>query len=241
MLHGGETPYLFVAAQLSQQVTSGVLGPGDRLPSSRELETRFGYVNITVRRGIDVLRVKGLIYSVREVGSFVGRQPSGSVSAKVRPAAVHVSVPPRCCPGPHRTAAHRTSACAWCPSDLLAHDPVDRGRVVDRTASGHERPAHSAARPRVFRADQQGFGHPCFKFTQALGVVLGRVHGHRDGAPFKFRDQAGCRCARLRCDGRQPPRNAGTRILRLGRRPGRSQEQQSAQVEEAQGPEASVR
>lgn len=77
-------PYLFMAAQLRHQITTGVLRAGARLPSSRELEGQFGHANMTVRRAVDVLRAEGLIYTIHGVGSFVAPPPSDSVSAEVR-------------------------------------------------------------------------------------------------------------------------------------------------------------
>lgn len=80
-----DAPYQFVAAQLKQQIASGVLRPGDRLPSSRELEGQFGHANMTIRRGVDVLRTEGLIHTIHGVGSFVGPRASGVNPAKATP------------------------------------------------------------------------------------------------------------------------------------------------------------
>lgn len=80
-----DPPYQFVAARLRQQIASGVLRPGDRLPSSRELEGQFGHANMTIRRGVDVLRAEGLVYTVHGVGSFVGPRTSDSGPANATP------------------------------------------------------------------------------------------------------------------------------------------------------------
>ncbi|MET7489365.1 winged helix-turn-helix domain-containing protein [Streptomyces sp. NPDC005538] len=85
LVDSADAPYLFVAAHLRHQITSGALGPGDRLPSSRELEGQFGHANMTIRRGVDVLRAEGLIYTVHGVGSFVGPRLSGSGPTKATP------------------------------------------------------------------------------------------------------------------------------------------------------------
>ncbi|MFE9250789.1 winged helix-turn-helix domain-containing protein [Streptomyces sp. NPDC007088] len=80
-----DPPYQFIAARLRQQIASGVLRPGDRLPSSRELERHFGYAYMTIRRGVDVLRTEGLVNTVHGVVSFVGPRTSDSGPAKVTP------------------------------------------------------------------------------------------------------------------------------------------------------------
>lgn len=73
-----EPPYQFIATQIRRQIASGLLRSGDRLPSSRELEGQFGHANMTIRRGVDVLRAEGLVYTVHGVGSFVGPRVSHS-------------------------------------------------------------------------------------------------------------------------------------------------------------------
>ncbi|GGO86501.1 GntR family transcriptional regulator [Wenjunlia tyrosinilytica] len=68
-------PYLLAADVLRQEITSGRIKPGDRLPSARELEERFGIANMTVRSALRVLREEGLIYSVQGRGSYVRNAP----------------------------------------------------------------------------------------------------------------------------------------------------------------------
>ncbi|MEV6314273.1 GntR family transcriptional regulator [Streptomyces sp. NPDC051776] len=64
-------PYLLAADKLRDEIASGRLKPGDRLPSSRALRDKLGIANNTVYRALDVLREEGLIYSVHGRGSYV--------------------------------------------------------------------------------------------------------------------------------------------------------------------------
>ncbi|MFE7129752.1 GntR family transcriptional regulator [Streptomyces sp. NPDC057638] len=64
-------PYLLAADRLREEITSGRLKPGDRLPSSRELRDSLGIANATVHSALRVLRDDGLIYSVHGRGSYV--------------------------------------------------------------------------------------------------------------------------------------------------------------------------
>lgn len=66
-------PYLLAADKLRQEITSGHLKPGDRLPSSRELKETLGIANATVHAAIKVLRDEGLVYSVQGRGNYVAR------------------------------------------------------------------------------------------------------------------------------------------------------------------------
>ncbi|UCM89273.1 GntR family transcriptional regulator [Streptomyces marincola] len=70
-------PYQLAADKLREEITSGRLKPGDRLPSSRDLRETLGIANATVHSALRVLRDEGLIYSVAGRGSYVSDpQPS---------------------------------------------------------------------------------------------------------------------------------------------------------------------
>lgn len=68
-------PYLLAADRIRQEITSGRLKPGDRLPSSRELKDTLGIANATVHSAIKVLRDEGLVYSVQGRGNYVAGPP----------------------------------------------------------------------------------------------------------------------------------------------------------------------
>lgn len=64
-------PYLQAAEVLRAAILSGELQPGERLPSARELQERFGVASSTVQNALRVLRQEGLVYSVLGRGSYV--------------------------------------------------------------------------------------------------------------------------------------------------------------------------
>ncbi|NEA59404.1 winged helix-turn-helix transcriptional regulator [Streptomyces sp. SID13666] len=64
-------PYRLVADEIRQQIRSGRIKPGERVPSSRELEATHGIANMTARSALRVLRDEGLIYSTPGRGNFV--------------------------------------------------------------------------------------------------------------------------------------------------------------------------
>lgn len=55
------------------EIRSGALRPGDRVPSEKELADRFGVSRITSKRALETLQRAGMIDRVRGKGSFVGR------------------------------------------------------------------------------------------------------------------------------------------------------------------------
>jgi DNA-binding GntR family transcriptional regulator len=64
-------PYAQVADALRQSIRSGELSPGTRLPSGRDLASRFGVALMTAQKAIDVLRSEGMVQSHQGRGVFV--------------------------------------------------------------------------------------------------------------------------------------------------------------------------
>lgn len=64
-------PYQQIADELLAQMASGELGPGDKLPSARDLMQLYDVANQTVQSALRVLRSQGLINSVPGRGTFV--------------------------------------------------------------------------------------------------------------------------------------------------------------------------
>ncbi|WP_030421404.1 GntR family transcriptional regulator [Streptomyces sp. NRRL F-5065] len=67
-------PYVQAADVLRAAIRDGELGPGERLPSARELQRRFGIASSTVQNALRLLKEEGLIYSVLGRGSYVRAQ-----------------------------------------------------------------------------------------------------------------------------------------------------------------------
>ncbi|MFD9816083.1 GntR family transcriptional regulator [Streptomyces sp. NPDC059080] len=64
-------PYVQAAEVLRRQIQAGVLKPGEKLPSARELQAKYGIASSTVQNALRTLKHEGLIYSVQGRGSFV--------------------------------------------------------------------------------------------------------------------------------------------------------------------------
>ncbi|WP_018223161.1 winged helix-turn-helix domain-containing protein [Salinispora pacifica] len=65
---------------IREQVASGELAPGDKLPSTRQLCEEHGVSAIVVRQAIFALRTEGLVEGVQGVGVFVAEPPEGDSS-----------------------------------------------------------------------------------------------------------------------------------------------------------------
>ncbi|MEU7649025.1 winged helix-turn-helix domain-containing protein [Streptomyces huasconensis] len=64
-------PYVQAAEVLRREINTGRLKPGDKLPSSRALQDRYGIASSTVQNALRLLKSEGLVYSVQGRGSFV--------------------------------------------------------------------------------------------------------------------------------------------------------------------------
>lgn len=73
-----------VQSYLEDQIASGELSPGDKLPTERALVERFGLSRNTVRSALKVLEERGKITRMIGRGTFVtGRQPKDQRAAAI--------------------------------------------------------------------------------------------------------------------------------------------------------------
>lgn len=70
--------YLQVAHHIAEQIRTGRLPAGARLPAERDLAEQYGVAINTARRAVRELRDQGLVITVPIKGTFVqAEQPSG--------------------------------------------------------------------------------------------------------------------------------------------------------------------
>ncbi|MYY82482.1 MULTISPECIES: winged helix-turn-helix domain-containing protein [unclassified Streptomyces] len=77
-------PYVQAAEVLRREISTGRLKPGDKLPSSRALQDRYGIASSTVQNALRLLKTEGLVYSVQGRGSFVRNSPAGMSAEATR-------------------------------------------------------------------------------------------------------------------------------------------------------------
>ncbi len=63
--------YSQIIDQMSMSIAAGIYGPGDKLPSVRELATDAGVNPNTMQRALGELERRGLVHSERTSGRFV--------------------------------------------------------------------------------------------------------------------------------------------------------------------------
>ena len=66
--------YYQVMRELKEQIVSGKLGPGDRLPSEARLTGRYRVSRVVIRQALQILEDQGLIERQRGRGTFVSRK-----------------------------------------------------------------------------------------------------------------------------------------------------------------------
>jgi DNA-binding transcriptional regulator YhcF (GntR family) len=67
-----------IAADLRARISAGEFGPGDRVPSTRELTRQWGVAMATATRALSLLRDEGVLRSVRGVGTVVANRPAAT-------------------------------------------------------------------------------------------------------------------------------------------------------------------
>jgi GntR family transcriptional regulator len=73
----GVPPYLQIAQQIRQALVSGLLKPGDQLPTVKEVVTQLAINPNTVFKGYRELEHEGLVEGRPGLGTFVLRRPPG--------------------------------------------------------------------------------------------------------------------------------------------------------------------
>lgn len=69
------SPSRQIADDLRDAIRSGDLGPGERLPSERELVEKYGTALQTARQAVNALKAEGLVEGQAGRGVFVRKQP----------------------------------------------------------------------------------------------------------------------------------------------------------------------
>lgn len=77
--------WLSIATALTEDITEGRYGPGEKLPTEAELSARFGVNRHTVRRAIKSMSENGLVHTRRGAGVFVAQVPTDyAIGRRVR-------------------------------------------------------------------------------------------------------------------------------------------------------------
>jgi DNA-binding GntR family transcriptional regulator len=71
MARGPVLPFQRIVDELREQITSGVLLPGEQLPSVSRLCEIHSVSRVTVLKALTIVRDEGLIVTVPRWGSFV--------------------------------------------------------------------------------------------------------------------------------------------------------------------------
>jgi GntR family transcriptional regulator len=72
--HAPKLIYEQVADHITEQIESGTLVPGARLPAERDLATEYGVAYDTIRRATALLRERELIITIVGRGTFVAEK-----------------------------------------------------------------------------------------------------------------------------------------------------------------------
>ncbi|MEU5721610.1 winged helix-turn-helix domain-containing protein [Micromonospora sp. NPDC047738] len=63
-----------IADQIREQIASGALAPGEKLPSTAQMKEKHGVSQVVVRQAVLVLQTQGWVEGVPGVGVFVAEE-----------------------------------------------------------------------------------------------------------------------------------------------------------------------
>ena len=75
--------YVSIADTLQQQIESGEVRYGDRLPSQHDMAKQYGVSLTTLRSAVDLLEQRGLVRSAHGLGTFAQAPPSSNFTPSV--------------------------------------------------------------------------------------------------------------------------------------------------------------
>ncbi|HEX8630787.1 MAG TPA: winged helix-turn-helix domain-containing protein [Catenuloplanes sp.] len=67
--------YQRIVEDITRQITTGELGPGDKLPSTSQLREQYGVSGTAIRNAMLVLRSQGLVEGHQGKGVYVAARP----------------------------------------------------------------------------------------------------------------------------------------------------------------------
>lgn len=80
--------YIVIQNYILEKIKSGVLKPGDRVPSDNELADMFGVSRVTVVSAISELRLRGIVARIKGKGTFVSKREDnlfgGAINGQLR-------------------------------------------------------------------------------------------------------------------------------------------------------------
>ena len=72
ILKNEATPlYLQIKSKIKKEIRTGILKPGDKLPSESEMQKKYNISRVTIRNAMAELESEGYIIKVQGKGSFV--------------------------------------------------------------------------------------------------------------------------------------------------------------------------
>ncbi|WP_028922978.1 GntR family transcriptional regulator [Pseudonocardia acaciae] len=84
-----EPPYLQIVRHIREEILSGRLAEGDRVPSARQIVADWDVALATASKALNALRAEGLVQGIPGVGTVVAAQGSLYRSARDRRLAIH--------------------------------------------------------------------------------------------------------------------------------------------------------
>lgn len=86
--HNEQPIYIQIATCIKEQIVSGRIRPGDKLPSVREYTVQFEVSALTIQRAMQYLEKEQVIYSRKGIGNFVREDSAQNLQGQLLEAQV---------------------------------------------------------------------------------------------------------------------------------------------------------
>jgi DNA-binding FadR family transcriptional regulator len=166
--------YEQIAERLAADIRSGLLAPGERLPSERDLARRLEVSRASVREAIAALQLQGVVETRKGAGTFVvAVPPAGEVPHDASPSAV-LEARAQLEPAIARLAAHRAQA------DPAAENLLTAMEAVGDPAAPGDRATWSASDRLFHRQLAAMTGNPVLlAFADHVATLMDQPLWHR--------------------------------------------------------------
>ncbi|WP_028583349.1 GntR family transcriptional regulator [Desulfogranum mediterraneum] len=77
--------YIQIAEGLSEQIESGELAPGTRLPAERQLSASLGVTRMTLRQALQILTAEGLVERRQGSGNYIAQAKIERTTSRLNP------------------------------------------------------------------------------------------------------------------------------------------------------------
>ena len=158
MAVANKPPYLRIVEEIRRRISEGLLNPGDRVPSTREITREWGVAMATATKTLATLRQEGAVRAVPGVGTVVA-SPTPARPVLARPSGETAG--PTSGHGPRETSGHE--------------EPLSRERIVTAAILVADREGLAAVSMRRISTQLDASTMSMYRYVRGKDDLLGAM------------------------------------------------------------------